>query len=158
KDILITHAGLTRGYMEHLGVSTAKEAVSLMNGFVGEVNLGGIERPGWLVTGSHNQAADTFWALCGIELNGSWWGEEGSGFNQIHGHACLYEWDGGEFWPDVSPEIRRNTLVNMADRFTITQHPNGDWFRSVDWVLKNERKRQKWPVLILPGFDVYLGE
>lgn len=156
RDTLVTHAGLTRGYMNRIDATTAKEAVTALNGYVGQVNLGGIERPGGLVTGVNDLSADIFWALCGAELNGSWWNES-SGFNQIHGHACVYEWEKGVYWPDVSDEIIANTVVNVEDRFTLTTHPAGEWVRSVDWVLQNTKKRQQWPVLILEDTEVFLG-
>ncbi|MBC9703625.1 MAG: hypothetical protein H9W81_01115 [Enterococcus sp.] len=157
KDILVTHAGLTQGYMKNfLATEDVREAVTILNSFVGNVNLGGIEKPGALVTRNTSVEADIFWALCGPELHASWWGTP-LGFNQIHGHAVVYRWDENAYWPDIPEAVIRNTLLNTQDRFTITQHPDGDWFRSVDWVLQNSRKRQEWPVLILDGFDVFLG-
>lgn len=157
KDILVTHAGLTQHYMKNfLGASDAREATTILNNFVGNVNLGGIEKPGALVTGKNTEDADIFWALCGPELHASWWGTP-LGFNQIHGHAVVYQWEKKAFWPDIPEEVIHNTLLNTESRFTITQHPHGDWFRSVDWVLQNTKKRQEWPVLVLDGFDIFLG-
>lgn len=157
KDILVTHAGLTQGYMKNfLGASNVRDAVKTLNGFVGNVTFGGIEKPGALVTQKVSVESDIFWALCGPELHASWWGEP-LGFNQIHGHAVVYRWDKEAFWSDIPQEVIQNTLVNQESRFTITQHPHGDFFRSVDWVLQNTKKRQEWPVLVLDGFDVFFG-
>lgn len=158
KDILITHAGLTRGYMtDFLNTRNVRDAVSQLNRNVGNIDLRSMECPGGLVGGPDNESADIFWSLCGPELHASWWGNP-MGFNQIHGHACIFRWDTEQFFSDLPDEIRKSTIVNKESRFTITQHPDGDWFRSVDWVLQNTKKRQEWPVLVLDGFDIYLGE
>jgi hypothetical protein len=156
-DTLVTHAGLTKGYMERIGATSAIDAARILNGYVGNVSLGGIERPGGLVTGVQDKSSDIFWALVGSELHESWW-EEGAGFNQVHGHSCLFRWDVKEYWHDVNESVQKRTMVNTNDRFTMTIHPNGDWYRSVDWVLGNTKQKKEWPILILNNFDVYLGD
>lgn len=157
KDTLITHAGLTRGYMELIGATSALDAVRRLNGYVGNVPVFAIERPGRLITGVKDESADIFWTIVGSELHESWW-ETGAGFNQIHGHSCLFNWDTHDYWHDVNEEIQKRTMIDEGKRFTVTVHPNKDWYRSVDWGLGNKKQKADWPLLILEGFDVYLGD
>lgn len=158
KDTLITHAGLTKGYMERLGATSALDAVRRLNAYVGNVSIPEIERAGGLVTGVPDMSADIFWSLVGSELHESWW-EEGAGFNQIHGHSCLFNWDKDDYWNDVTENIKKRTMVDKDKRFTVTVHPNKDWYRSVDWNLGNHKiERADWPLLILDGFDIYTGD
>ena len=110
-DLLITHAGLTRGYMDWLGTTTAFEAAHKLNSFVGNVGIEEFERLGGLVTGIKNPAADIVWALVGMELHDSWKGEN-PGFNQLHGHSCLMEWEEEKFWNDIPEYVIDATVVN----------------------------------------------
>lgn len=152
-DILITHAGLTKGYMDWLGTTSAFEAAQKLNSFVGNVSIREFERTGGLVTGTSNPSADIVWALVGLELHDSW-KDAHPDFNQIHGHSCLMEWEGEEYWDDIPEYVREATVVNYRDRYTITTYDSGYTIRSVDWVLKNNYRRQKWPLLILDGYHI----
>lgn len=152
-DILITHAGLTKGYMKWLGTTTAFEAAQKLNSFVGNVSISEFERVGGLVTGSSNPEADIVWALVGMELHDSWKGEN-PGFNQIHGHSCLMEWEEEKYWDDIPEYVKDATVVNYRDRYTITSYESGYTIRSVDWILKNNYRRQQWPLLVLNGYHI----
>lgn len=156
RDILITHAGLTRGYMEWLGTTTSFEAARKLNSFVGNVSIQEFEQTGGLVTGIKNPSADIVWALVGMELHDSWKGAHPE-FNQIHGHSCLMEWEGEKFWSDIPQYVIDATVVNYRDRYTVTAYESGYTIRSVDWVLKNEYRRKKWPLLVLDGYHVTLN-
>jgi hypothetical protein len=152
-DILITHAGLTKGYMDWLGTTTAFEAAQKLNSFVGNVSIQEFERTGGLVTGTSNPSADIVWALVGLELHDSW-KDAHPEFNQIHGHSCLMEWEGEEYWDDIPEYVKEATVVNYRDRYTVTTYDSGYTIRSVDWVLKNNYRRQKWPLLTLDGYHI----
>lgn len=153
RDILVTHAGLTRGYMEWLGTDGAYEITRKLNSFVGNVELKEFEQPGALVLGTMNPSADIFWALVGMELHDSW-KDANPDFNQIHGHSCLMEWEEEKFWSDIPQYVIDSTVVNYRDRYTLTAYESGYTIRSVDWVLKNDYRRQKWPLLVLDGYHV----
>lgn len=157
KDTLVTHAGLTRGYMERIGATSALDAVRRLNSYTGNVSLPEIERAGGLVTEIKDESADIFWTLVGSELHESWWGT-GAGFNQIHGHSCLFNWDINDYWHDVNDNIKKRTMVSTEKRFTATVHPNGDWYRSVDWGLGNKKQKADWPLLIIEGLEIYVGD
>lgn len=155
RDILITHAGLTRGYMEWLGTTTSFEVARKLNSFVGNVCIQEFEQTGGLVTGISNTSADIVWALVGLELHDSW-KDAHPEFNQIHGHSCLMEWESEKFWHDIPQHVIDATVVNYRDRYTVTAYESGYTVRSVDWILKNEYRRKKWPLLVLDGYHVTL--
>jgi hypothetical protein len=156
RDILVTHAGLTRGYMEWLETTSAFETARKLNSFVGNVGIQEFERTGGLVTGTINPSADIVWALVGMELHDSWKGAHPE-FNQIHGHSCLMEWESETYWNDIPQYVQDATVVNYRDRYTVTAYESGYTIRSVDWVLKNEYRRKKWPLLVLDGYHLGLG-
>lgn len=153
RDILITHAGLTRGYMEWLGTVSSYEAMRKLNSFVGNVGVIEFEQTGGLVTGVANPSADIVWALVGMELHDSW-KDAHPEFNQIHGHSCLMEWETEKFWYDIPQYVQDATVVNYRDRYTVTVYDSGYTIRSVDWILKNEYRRKQWPLLFLNGYHI----
>lgn len=155
RDLLITHAGLTRGYRDWLGTVTAVETAQKLNSFVGEVSIADIQHPGGLVTGNIDQAADPCWALIGSEVHDSW-KDHHPNFNQLHGHATLLDWDTEKYWDDVPEYVKSATTVNLRDRYTTTIYDSGYTLRSVDWVLKNSYRRQEWPLLFLTGYELIM--
>lgn len=152
KDILITHAGLGRNYWNSISGGDAFKTASALNSLVGQ-KVADFEVPGHLVTGTDNPNADTTWALVGPEFHSTWQGYE-MPFHQIHGHACLIEWNSGKYWPDVIPEVIDSTVVNWEHRYTLTTRPDGTWVRSVDWILQNDPIDFEWPILHLENFQV----
>ena len=152
KDILITHAGLGKNYWEKISGGNALDTSLALNSLVGQ-DVAGFEVPGHLVTGHDNEHADTAWALVGPEFHSTWQNEI-MPFNQIHGHACLVEWESGEYWPDVIPEVIDTTEINWSHRYTVTTRPDGTWIRSVDWILKNDPIDFEWPILHLDDYEV----
>lgn len=154
RDILITHAGLTRGYQEWLGTTNAVDTARLLNSFVGTTPLASIEKPGKLATkGTPDVSAGPWWALVGAELNDSW-KDANPDFNQIHGHSCVVDWESQHYWSDVADYVREATMVNYRDRYTLTTYESGYWLRSVDWMLKNKYRRQEWPLLFLNDYEI----
>jgi hypothetical protein len=151
-DILITHAGLGRNYWKQISGGDAVQTAVALNSLVGQ-NVADFEVPGHLVTGADNVNADTAWALVGPEFHSTWQGHQ-MPFNQIHGHACLMEWDSGNYWPDVIPEVIASTEINWSHRYTLTTRPDGTWIRSVDWILKNDPIDFEWPILHLDDYEV----
>lgn len=152
KDILITHAGLGKNYWEKISGGDASKTASALNSLVGQ-NVAEFEVPGHLVTGQDNINADTAWALVGPEFH-STWQKETMPFHQIHGHACLVEWESKKFWPDVIQEVIDTTEINWSHRYTVTTRPDGTWIRSVDWILKNDPIDFEWPILHLDDYEV----
>lgn len=156
KDILITHAGLGRNYWNFLSPrADADLTAKTLNSLVGK-DVSDFEIPGHLVTGVDNPMADTAWALVGPEFHSTWQGHE-MPFNQIHGHACLIEWESKEYWPDVLQEVKDSTVVNWEHRYTLTTRPEGTWVRSVDWILKNDPIDFEWPILHLEDYELSVG-
>lgn len=153
RDLLITHAGLTRGYMDYLNVDTAVDAALTLNSLVGNVSISGLENAGRLVTGSVNLSADIFWAVLGPEVHASWT-EDHPNFNQIHGHSTLVEWASGKFFSGIPEETIESTFVNYRDRYSVTSYKSGYTLRSVDWALQNDYRRMQWPLLVLNGYEV----
>lgn len=156
RDTLVTHAGLSFGYWEHMGrPRTAVEAMRGLNRHVGG-NLDEFLSPGWLVTGGTNAAADPLWAETNRELLPRWLAnQEPVPFPQIHGHSSPFDWGHGCFWPAATAEIVAATEVNAAERRSRTRVGTlGDGasavFESVDWILGNRRSSNTWPLLRLP--------
>lgn len=152
KDILVTHAGLTRGFMQTLGTESAVDTALTLNSYVGNVELREFENPGRLVTGKVNMSADTFWALLGSELHESWRGNHPD-FNQIHGHSTLIEWESGRLF-DIAEDVLSATSINYRDRYSVTVYDSGYTLRSVDWALQNHHQRMRWPLLVLNGYEI----
>lgn len=155
-DIVITHAGLTRGFMEtKLKTQNPREAIHKLNSYVGNVAITDIEHTGGLIDKVHNPNVDTFWALAGSELYDEWFDGELT-FNQLHGHSCIYDWEKDSYWWDATERVIDSTEVNKEDRFTTTTHPNGHRFRTVDWELLNTKKKKVWPILVIDGYQIIL--
>lgn len=152
RDILISHAGVGYNYWNHLGGLDAQGTTKNLNALV-STPVQDYEIPGYLVTSDNNVNADSGWAIVGPEFHETWIGHE-MPFNQIHGHACLMEWEGKKYWSDVSQEIRDTTVVNWDQRYTLTTRPDGSWVRSVDWILKNDPIVMEWPILMLEGYRI----
>lgn len=153
RDTLVTHSGLTRGFMQRHGATNAVDAVRVLNSHVGNASITELENPGGLVYGLKDLSSDTFWALLGPEVHDSWVGHHPD-FNQVHGHATLVAWATGRYFQDVSEVTRKSTAVNLQDRYSVTTYESGYSIRSVDWVLQNGYRRMEWPLLVLDGWEV----
>lgn len=154
-DVLITHAGLTRGRWQRLGSQRDPYSVAgLLNGDVGrpidQVIHGGALTGG--DAGPDAGKADVTWAEVITELYEPWLAAGDAPFSQIHGHAAPWNWTTNSWWPDASPPVRAATRVDRAARRTTTQlGPRGDSPQAVgvDWMLGDEPTSDTWPLLTL---------
>ena len=154
-DVLITHAGLTRGRWLQLGApGAAAEAARLINLDVGEPVDEAIH--GGVLTGadagSAAKRADVTWAEVLTELYEPWLAAGDAPFTQIHGHAAPWNWAKGGWWPEASPAVRGATEVSRCERRTttrLTPRRDGPVAVSVDWMLGDQPTTQTWPLLIL---------
>jgi len=93
EDLLVTHAGLTRGFwQEVLGSPTsAGEAADALNALALS-DQRTLFRPGMML-GYHrvNLAAGPVWASVSREVSVSWAGHP-MPFSQVHGHSSVYDW------------------------------------------------------------------
>jgi hypothetical protein len=155
-DVLVTHAGLTRGRWLALGApATAAEAATLINLDVGRpvhtVITGG--RLTGTDAGPDAAGADVAWAEVANELYQPWLAAGDLPFTQIHGHATPWNWPTGNWWPDTPADVREATTVDHAVRRTVTRLGRGGQedrvAASVDWTLGNQPTTAGWPLLTL---------
>jgi len=94
-DVLITHAGLTRGRWRALGAAADHVAVAdLLNADIGkpvsEAIHGGALAD--IDAGPDAERADVTWAEVIGEMYGPWLAAGDAPFPQIHGHASPWNW------------------------------------------------------------------
>ena len=154
-EVLITHAGLTRGRWRRLGAGTDPYAVAdQLNAEVG-MPIGEVIRGGALTgrdSGSDAELADVTWAEVIEELYAPWLAAKDAPFAQIHGHASPWNWASGDWWPAATAEVRAATAVDRMTRRTVTQlgpDRGAPVAVSTDWMLGDEATTETWPVLVL---------
>jgi hypothetical protein len=156
-DVLITHAGLTRGRWRALGApATATEAAHLINDDVGQP-VHHVIRGGRLTgtdSGPDAAGADVIWAEVANELYQPWLTAADMPFTQIHGHATPWNWPTNDWWPDTPADVRHATTIDHATRRTTTTHlARGNQSDRVaicvDWTLGNQPTTTCWPLLTL---------
>lgn len=128
-DMLVTHAGLTRGFWSDvLGCpTTARKAADALNALA-RANDDELFRPGVMLTGRVDLAAGPLWAEASRELVASWLDADVP-FGQIHGHSTLLDWDAGR-WLCPSELIDASRIDAAARHATIAL--GGVTFVSVD--------------------------
>lgn len=122
-DLLITHAGLTRGFYEQLGhPKTAAETAALLNEASHDVNAQrGAFAPGVMLGMGVRRNAGITWAVQDDELTGSWLlSDTVAPFAQAHGHSSAFNWFTGQWGPRMRTFAERNPdrLGLWADRTT----------------------------------------
>jgi hypothetical protein len=153
-DILVTHAGLTRGRWLALGAPTrAARAAELINADLG-APVGSVIRGGCLTgadAGPDGAGADVTWAEVNHELYQPWLTGGDLPFTQIHGHASPWNWSAGTWWPDTPPAVRRATTIDRTSRRTVTvlnaDAAAGGLAVGVDWMLGNQATTEHRPLL-----------
>jgi hypothetical protein len=154
-DVLITHAGLTRGRWLHLGAPPDPYAAAdLVNADVGapidQVILGGALTD--VDAGPDGERADVTWAEVIDELYAPWLSAGDAPFTQIHGHASPWNWSTGSWWPAATPAVRAATTVDPTVRRTTAELAAGDGGPlavGVDWMLGDVPTASTWPPLVL---------
>ncbi len=153
-DVLVSHAGLTRGRWQAIaGPRTPAAAADLLNRDVGQPVARVIH--GGSLTGTDPGAdaagADVTWAEVVEELYRPWLAAGDMPFNQIHGHAAPWNWSTQDWWPTMTQELRAATTVDPATRRTtifLTDSPCEQRLAvSVDWMLGDAPASGTWPPL-----------
>ncbi len=155
KDIVVTHAGLTSGFMENHGfLGNPRGMVSFLNELspTSEKDYNDIASIGVVIFGERpSTSVDCLWAATSAELYPSW-GKTRMGFHQIHGHDVPLWWDGVVFRDDVTLEMRKSLEVDVIRRHVRYQVPSGEFIEGIDWVLKNKIHLDSgtWEMKFLP--------
>jgi hypothetical protein len=121
-DLVVSHAGVTRGLWEELGCLPARELVDAVNALASD-STSAVWRPGLMLTRFVNMRAGTAWAEAGVELVGSWWGTEPPGFHQAHGHSSAFDWGRGSWRHPQLGQLYKNAAhidrVARVERFDV---------------------------------------
>lgn len=149
--LLLTHAGVSVGRWHSMGRPALPHLVRSLNRQAGS-RLMTTRRPGRLVTGVTDDAADEQWAEVNFELYTPWLEHRQSmPWVQVHGHASPWSWGLGDWWPDTPADIRKLTVLNPAARISFTTAP-GRYFVSVNWELtERDGEADSAPLLISLG-------
>lgn len=141
KDIVITHAGLTSGFMKNNDFeSDHRGMVSFLNSLADGTakSYADIAAVGAVVFGKvSSNSVDCLWAATSAELYPSW-DDEKMGFHQIHGHDVPLYWEPLRFRGDVTPQMKNRLKVDETRRQVRYQVPSGEFIDGIDWVLKNK--------------------
>lgn len=149
-ECVLTHAGVTHGYMELSGQNNASGIVQHINEIIGH-DYGSVSQTGIIGFGAApNLQADFLWASSGRELISSWANED-MGFHQIHGHDTpLISWE----QPSLRSELPRDWTIDIdaRQRLTVVSTPHGWTFKTNDWVLKEfgHANIAEWGLIELP--------
>lgn len=133
KPALVTHAGLTRGLYETLGMPpTPADAARVLNEVLGDdpKHWGA---PGMLVSGTPSLSADCLWADATTELYPSWAGHH-MPFSQVHGHSQVFDWYRSNWRPDASTVVKALSVVDSVRRRVHFGGPD-NVLLGIDWTL-----------------------
>lgn len=148
---VLTHAGITRGYLEDMNLleSEAPEVISHINSVVGTI-YEDVAQYGVVTFSEYpNPNSDFLWASTMGELIPSWEEcDEDMKFHQIHGHdTALLSWEEpttrfplpGGWKAEIDADQRLMTVVS----------PHGVKLRTTDWVLKEtvDPDSREWGLL-----------
>ena len=154
-DVLITHAGLTRGRWLRQGAPPDPYAAAAMVDADVGAPINQVIKGGALTgvdAGPDAERADVTWAEVIDELYAPWLSASDAPFTQIHGHASPWNWSTGRWWPAVTPAVRAATTVDPEARRTtarLATIDEGPLAVGVDWMLGDVPTASTWPPLIL---------
>jgi hypothetical protein len=130
---LVSHAGLTRGRYEALGMpATPADAARVFNEVLGD-DPATWGAPGVLVSGTPSLSADCLWADATTELYPSWAGHQVP-FNQVHGHSQVFDWHRSHWRPAASDAVKAQSVVDPIRRRVRFGGP-GNVLLGIDWTL-----------------------
>lgn len=154
-ECVLTHAGITRGYLGLTGRTKPLDLVQHLNSLVG-TGYGSVARTGIIGFGDDPSfEADFMWASSSRELIPSWESVD-MGFHQIHGHDTpLLSWD-EPVLREVLPE-GWSSEINTPERLLTVSTPEGWTFRTNDWVLKETYRPQTstWGLIELDSSPIF---
>jgi len=131
---LVTHAGLTSGFLESLGTHDLISTAQQLNLLAGE-DFAKWMRPGVLVSGEADLAADCIWADSGRELYPSWEIPK-LPFSQVHGHSQLFIWEKNA-WSGAAPSWAKKACEVHVDERQVRFERDGKFLLGIDWILKD---------------------
>lgn len=146
RDYLVTHAGLTYDLWVAAGRGDAVATAAYLNGATPSPTA---SRAGWLVSGVADFSADVTWAEVAQELHASWHNKPAAPFDQIHGHASLWNWDADDFWPTVPAPLRAACMVDRERHLTFAPLAGETIAVGLDWML-SDRELPARPLFTLP--------
>lgn len=150
RDMLVTHAGLCRQTWAAIDFPmTADEAAKRLNAQTTSLAFA----PGWMLGGYMKsktggmQPPGVAWASPAKEVYPSWI-EHDALFDQVHGHATLWNWWSEQWYADS--DITLNIDRWAAKRFTRWTNRNGNIFYCIDQALgKNTPKFDVTPLHVV---------
>lgn len=152
RDIVVTHAGVTSGQWRRFGRPDADRLVTALNATIG-TSFNDVVTPGRIMNRQiPSMAADWYHAIAADELVGYWIAAGSPGFDQIHGHSSVWNWDMNDWDTRAPMEARQQTVVDHENRRTCTLIDSHDenapcTITGIDWVLGNTVKTDAWPLL-----------
>ena len=133
QEALVTHAGLTRGRFDALGMPvTPADSARVLNEVLG-ADPQHWGAPGVLVSGTPSPSADCLWADATSELYPSWAGHQVP-FNQVHGHSQVFDWHRSHWRPAASDAVKAQSVVDPIRRRVRFGGP-GNVLLGIDWTL-----------------------
>lgn len=128
EQLLITHAGLTRGLWRKLGSPASVErAVAAVNKLI--PNDPKLARAGTMLEGAVDDTAGPWWAEAGTELYTPWAQASARGeklpFSQIHGHSTVYWWKGNRYNFQYPKPLQAATRLDHRSRHVELSLPGG---------------------------------
>lgn len=141
---VLTHAGITKGYLDHIDLINPRDIVPYINDIVG-TDYGIVAKTG-IVSFSEppNLSSDFLWASSSAELLPSWSGHN-MGFHQIHGHDTpLLSWEEPQLRYPMDGDWTAN--IDSERRLMSIRTTEGWTFQTTDWVLKEylDPDTSKW--------------
>lgn len=150
-NTLISHAGVTRQSMIELGGldGTAQEVARCIARHNEGEPPGPFGVAGLLVHELPKPTVGCVWAEVVRELCEPWIASGDLPFDQVHGHASVFDWKSKSFWPTVSPDLLQRTALDH-DRRISTVNVSNSRITSVDTGLVDAAERPL-RLLTLPG-------
>ena len=134
RDVLVTHAGLTRQTWVGVNCDLAS-GVDWVAATLNRQSLRSSFAPGWLLGGYYEARAGSVmppsvaWASAAKEVYPSWEGRE-CPFDQVHGHSACWNWTNDQSYLEYSMTAKLDKDRNR--RFTRWTNTDGTSFYCVD--------------------------
>ncbi len=124
EDLLVSHAGLTRGFWHDvLGAPTDVAAAADAINALARGNGRALFRPGTMLGWRRpDHGAGPVWAAAGTEVAASWSGHQ-LPFSQVHGHSSAYHWE-SDSW-HLEAALRAAVVLDRTARHVVITLPGG---------------------------------
>ncbi|MFT4294561.1 MAG: metallophosphoesterase [Micropruina sp.] len=124
EDLLVSHAGLTRGFWQDvLGAPSDAAAAAAAINALARNNRRALFKPGTMLGWRHPDfGAGPIWAAAGSEVAASWSGHE-LPFSQVHGHSSAYGWQSGRW--HLADDLRAAAVRDDDAKHVMINLPGG---------------------------------